>query len=141
MFAVPICMTFVFVGVDMYQRPARCDHQPMGQWDRCEHYGRASVRLWPGTPTQVTAGGYDLDSQDNLQPVRRRCDDRAQSRELDYGSGMGSASVAQLACTTPPTRATTGHRHSRALISSGIWWPVKKRVRSTGSTRTLARCS
>lgn len=44
-FAVPICMTFVFVGVDMYQHPARCDHQPMGQWDRCEHYGRASERL------------------------------------------------------------------------------------------------
>ncbi len=29
-FAVPICMTFVFIGVDMYQHPARCDHQPTG---------------------------------------------------------------------------------------------------------------
>lgn len=61
--AVPICMTFVFAGVLMFQHPATCEGKPMTQWDRCQHYGRSHQRLLPGTENSVPADGYDRDSQ------------------------------------------------------------------------------
>ncbi|CPW03034.1 Uncharacterised protein [Mycobacteroides abscessus subsp. abscessus] len=61
--AVPICMTFVFVGVFMFAHPATCGSKPMTQWDRCQHYGRSHQRLLPGSETSIPADGYDRDSQ------------------------------------------------------------------------------